>query len=104
MARLEYMRDLRKAQGLKMKDLADRIGCSEAAISKYENGTRDCDFETLLKIAEELDTTIDYLFFGPRRITECTAEERMFLDVYEKASPDDKQVIKLILKKYEEQP
>lgn len=49
------MKKLRKAKGLKQKELAELTGLSESAISQLESGKRLPSYETLLKIAEALD-------------------------------------------------
>ena len=58
------IREKRKEKGITMKELGARIGCSESAISQYETGKRSPDYETLLKLAEELDTSVNYLLTG----------------------------------------
>ena len=59
-----HIREKRKEKGLTLKELGIRIGCSESAMSQYETGKRNPDYETLLKIAEELDTSVAYLLTG----------------------------------------
>lgn len=61
---MDAIRRLRKQKRLTMKELGSRIGCSESAISQYETGKRSPDYETLLKIAEELETSVNYLLTG----------------------------------------
>ena len=55
------IREARKAYGLTMKELGRRVGAAESSISQYETGRRQPDNEMLLKMAEELDTTVGYL-------------------------------------------
>ena len=55
------MRELRKQMKMTMKQLGDMLGVSESAISHYETGKRQADFETLLKVAEIYDVSLDYL-------------------------------------------
>jgi len=47
-----------------MKELGEMVGVSESAISQYETGKREADFETLLKIGEVLGCSLDYLLRG----------------------------------------
>ena len=61
---MKMLRTARKATGLTMKELGEKVGVSESAISQYETGKREADFETLLKIGEVLDCSIDYLLRG----------------------------------------
>ena len=58
------LRSARKAKGLTMKELGTMVGVSESAISQYETGKREMDFETLLKIGEILECSADYLLRG----------------------------------------
>ena len=55
------LREIRKLSGLTMKELGIRIGVSESAISQYETGKRQPDYETLLKIADYFGVSVDYL-------------------------------------------
>lgn len=57
-----YMKRLRLNRGLKMKDLGELVGVSEAAISQYENLRRKPEYETLLKLCEELHCSAPDLF------------------------------------------
>lgn len=96
-ALLKFMRPLRVAMNLSMKELGDKIGASESAISKYERGEREADYETLLLIAEALDTSVDYLFRGAVHGTECSPEDIVLLSRFHCASKRDQQLIKTIL-------
>lgn len=58
------LRSARKEKGLTMKELGTLVGVSESAISQYETGKREMDFETLLKIGEILECSTDYLLRG----------------------------------------
>ena len=58
---MNRIREARKAKSLVMKELAQKIGVTESTISMYENGKREPDFETLIRIADALDVSTDYL-------------------------------------------
>ena len=58
---MNRIRELRVAHNLTMAELGKRVGCSEASISYYELGKREAKYEILLKLAEALDTSVDYL-------------------------------------------
>ena len=53
------LRQIRKSRGLTMKQLGDLVGKSEPAIGLYETGNREPDFETLLKLADVLNCSVD---------------------------------------------
>lgn len=55
------IREIRKALGLTMKELGARVDVAESTISQYETGKRQPDNETLLKLGEVLDVSVDYL-------------------------------------------
>lgn len=59
--KLQNIREIRKKCGLTQKELADRIGASESAISMYESGKRQPDYETLLRISDYFGVSVDYL-------------------------------------------
>jgi Zn-dependent peptidase ImmA (M78 family)/DNA-binding XRE family transcriptional regulator len=51
----------RRAKGLTQQELADAVGIRQAALSRYENETRDPDTEVLARIADVLGLTADFL-------------------------------------------
>ncbi|MTI67440.1 MAG: helix-turn-helix transcriptional regulator [Firmicutes bacterium] len=53
--------ELRKKLGLSQKQLADKIGITEASLSRYENDLREPKAEIILRLAECLNCTTDYL-------------------------------------------
>ncbi len=50
----------REEAGLNQKDLAERLGISQATLSNYEKGKRRVYLPQLQKIAEELGRPLDY--------------------------------------------
>ena len=58
MLRLE---ELRKRKGMSQDELAKAVGCTQAAISKFEIGESNPSLETLVKIASALDVSFDEL-------------------------------------------
>lgn len=55
------IRDLREDRNLKQQDLADYLNCSQVCYSRYENGQRDIPLETISKIADFYNVSVDYL-------------------------------------------
>ncbi|AOP14574.1 HTH-type transcriptional regulator Xre [Bacillus licheniformis] len=55
---------LRKEKGLSQYELADRLGFSRGKLANYEQGTREPDYETLIKIADFFEVSTDYLLRG----------------------------------------
>jgi len=50
---------LRKQRGLTQQELADKVGSTQAVISRLESASVKPSLETILKIAEALDATVD---------------------------------------------
>lgn len=61
---MERLRELRKSKGISLKELGAIVGVAESTMSLYENGKRQPDYETLLKLAEYYGVTVDYLLRG----------------------------------------
>ena len=59
-----YIQHLRKAAGLTQKELAEKLGVSFQAVSKWENGDALPDTGLLLELCDELNTTADKLLNG----------------------------------------
>lgn len=57
----ETLKKLRKDKNLTQTELADLFGYSHVAVVKWENGTREPDFATLIKLADYFEVTTDYL-------------------------------------------
>lgn len=59
------IKEIRKAKKITAKQLADFVNVAESTMSLYENGKREPDYETLIRIAEYLDVSVDYLLCRP---------------------------------------
>ncbi|MBR4726556.1 MAG: helix-turn-helix transcriptional regulator [Clostridia bacterium] len=59
-----YIQHLRKAAGMTQKELADKVGVSFQAVSKWENGDTLPDTGLLLELCDVLNTTVDKLLNG----------------------------------------
>lgn len=60
----ERIKNLRKQKGLTQSQLADKIGVTDKAVSKWEVNEANPDISLLLKIADLFEVTIDYLLTG----------------------------------------
>jgi transcriptional regulator with XRE-family HTH domain len=58
---LVRIKEIRKKCGLTQKELGERVGVSEAAISQYESGKRRPDYEIVLRMADYFGCSVDYL-------------------------------------------
>lgn len=57
----ERIKDLRTESGLSRAELAEKLNVSVRLIAYWEGGQRECDFDTLLKIAEIFAVSVDFL-------------------------------------------
>ena len=64
------IQSLRKIKGLTQNQLGDRVGVSFQAVSKWERGESLPDIGTLSDLATVLDTTIDNLVNGGKKMTD----------------------------------
>ncbi|MDR1630323.1 MAG: helix-turn-helix domain-containing protein [Oscillospiraceae bacterium] len=55
------LKELRKKKKITQLKLAMDLNTNQNTISRYENGTRQADYATLVKIADYFNVSIDYL-------------------------------------------
>ena len=55
------IKELREQKGILQKSMADDLNIGRTTLCQYENGKRQPDFDTLQRIADYFDVTIDYL-------------------------------------------
>lgn len=58
---MKRLKELRKEKRLTQIAVQMRLGIEQALLSKYENGDRIPPTETLLRLAEFYDVSMDYL-------------------------------------------
>ena len=69
----KYLQFLRKSNNYTQDDLAEKLGISRQAVSKWETGMTIPDLEVLLKISKIYDITINDILepkIQPQRITD----------------------------------
>ena len=55
------LKKLRKDKNISQLKLALDLNMNQNTISRYENMDREADYETLIKLADYFDVSIDYL-------------------------------------------
>lgn len=55
------LKELREKKHISQLKLAMDLGMNQNSISRYENGAREADYKTLIKLADYFDVSIDYL-------------------------------------------
>lgn len=69
----ERISELRERRGWTQEELANSVGITRAALSHYEKNRRKPDFDTLTRLADRFNVSIDYLIGR-------TNEEKAVLD------------------------
>lgn len=59
--RIQY---LRKSKGLSQEELADKVGVSRQAVSKWESEQSSPDIEKIIVMSEFFEVTTDYMLKG----------------------------------------
>ena len=60
------LKALRKQRNWTQKRLSGKVGIRFTQLNKYEGGFQSPPLDTLVKLADALDTTVDYLLTGNR--------------------------------------
>lgn len=68
----DNLQSIRKEKQLSQEELAEKIGVSRQAISKWEQGSGYPETEKLLVLSHELNVSLDYLMLGEARTVENT--------------------------------
>jgi len=103
---LPNLKALRTSKGLSQQKLADEIGTSQQAINRYENHNVEPDIDTLIKLADFFETTIDFLV--GRRLTETqrtapyrlTRQEAELMDDYRLLNDRQQDVVISLISSY----
>lgn len=87
------IRELRKSKKMTMRELGAVVGLAESTISQYETGKIQPDNETLLKLGEFFDVTVDYILSRNRwQESEPKSKGKNMRNAREKAGFSQKQV------------
>lgn len=105
---LKNLKALREVAGVSQKQLAEAIGVSQQSINKYENHNIEPDVETLIRIADFFNTSVDYLIGHTpfrRKIENVTAhelndEESKIIEKYRKLSKKQQSCVATVIDSY----
>lgn len=79
------IRDLRKARGLYLEQLADKVGCSITMLSDLERGERELSYHWMKSISRALKVQVADLLNEGDNSKSLSAAEREWLDVFARA-------------------
>lgn len=78
------LKEIRKSKKLSQQQMADYLCIQRNSYTRYENGNRMPDHDTLLKIANYLDVSLDYLFGR-------TDDPVLYVDTKKDPSPSERE-------------
>lgn len=84
------LKELRLNSNMKQSDLANKIDVSPSTIGMYEQGRRSADQETLIKLAEIFNVSVDYLLGRTDKMNDISIEKE------NKNTSDEKEIEKII--------
>ncbi len=107
---LKNLKELRENTGASQKQLAEAIGVSQQSINKYENHKIEPDIDTMIRIADYFETSVDYLIGHStlRRRIEATddyalnAQEACLIEQFRKLSARQRDSILSVISSYQE--
>jgi transcriptional regulator with XRE-family HTH domain len=106
---LANLKILRDEASVSQKQLAEAIGVSQQSINKYENHNIEPDIETMIRIADFFNTSVDYLIGHTevrRKIEvvhayELNADEVKIVDGYRNLSAKQKNCVTTVIDSYQ---
>lgn len=84
------LKKARENKRLTQQEVANKLGVSNGAISGYERGYRDPDTETLKKLADLYEVSLDWLNGRDEKEGEYTLPEEVILKVIREAEAEYK--------------
>ena len=88
------LKQLRQARRLTQVELAKRLGISSAAVSMYESGQREPNFETEELIADFFNVDIDYLRGKRDTTTEIvTPDTHLLFQIYKRLDSRSREMV-----------
>lgn len=100
---MNHLKILRKELGKTQEELGEIFGLSGASITGYETGKRFPDMETIIKMAQYFNVSVDYLLdltesrVPPGTVLGISEEEREILNNLASMPDDYKVALKTIL-------
>lgn len=84
----------REAKKFTQEFVAQKLGVTRTTYIRYENGERECSFESLLKLSKIFDASIDSLLGNtPEQHEFLDEEQKQLLNVFHDLSPDNRATV-----------
>lgn len=105
---MKHLKELRKQNNLSQQKLADILHVSQQSVYKYENNITSPDIETLIRMADYFNTSIDYLVehtdiphkIEPVKENMLNEDETKLIEHYRKMSSSQKKLVQAIAEEY----
>lgn len=103
---LKNLKLLRTRYGISQSALALAIGVSQQSINKYENHNIEPDIETLVRMADFFNTSVDFLvghssIRNEEASADCLSEaERILIDNYRALNNRQKEAVNAVIDSY----
>ena len=106
---LKNLRWLREEAGISQQSLANTIGVSQQSVNKYENHNVEPDIDTLSKLADFFETSVDFLVghtdvrrkIEPMSAYELNAAESELVDRFRKLNTVQRDAVLAVMKSYD---
>ena len=72
----DRIQHLRKCKGISQEELAEKLGVSRQAVSKWERSEASPDTDNLIALAKIYELSLDELIFGEKETKEEKSEDR----------------------------
>ena len=102
---MENLKVLREERQLSQQRLAEQIGTVQQSIHRYENGFYEPDIQTLKRLANFFDTSIDFLVgntdirhkIEPVERFDLNAEETALVEKFRRLAPNAKRSVMVMI-------
>jgi len=75
----EMLKQCRERKGLTQEDVAERLHITRQAVSKWERGINEPDIETIIRLSDIYEVTLDHLLRGDLSIVrKLAAKEKSY--------------------------
>ena len=81
----ERLQELRKKEGYSQEQVAEMLGLSRQAISKWESGQGKPEIDNIIKLTEIYHVSADYILLGTEKVSVPAPEKKKLSHEYKKA-------------------
>ena len=107
---LTNLKKLREDASISQKAVADAIGVSQQSVNKYENHNIEPDIETLIRIEDFFETSVDYLIghttvrrkIEEVHVFELNDRESKVMEQYRSLTSKQKACVNVVMDSYSE--